>query len=133
MIGGTGLYFYVINQIDKKFGIRHKLDYYRFIHILFGFILSASNVSLIKSIITGYIVGCVLSNLPNIRKHMPPYYKFTDEERDERDGCLAYVMVGWLAGELIKIIFLSTSNLDSGKKKSESIVDYITIDDIMIE
>jgi hypothetical protein len=126
MLGGIGLHFYIINQIDKKFGVRHKLEYYWFIHVLFGFILSSFNVSLLKSIITGYITGCVLSELPSIRKHLPPHYKFTEEEKEENDGCLMYIMLGWLIGELCKHIL----NI---KFKSGSLIDTIGIDNVLIE
>ena len=114
MIGGIGLHFYIINQIDKKFsGIRHHLNYYWFLHILFGFVLSSFNVSLLKSLITGYIVGCVLQKLPSVKKVLPPHYNVTNEERDQQNGCLMYIMLGWLIGEAFKYFVIK----DTKKEK----------------
>ena len=130
MIGGIGLHFYIISQIDKKFGgIRHHLNYYWFVHILFGFVLSSFNVSLLKSLITGYIVGCVLQKLPSMIKLLPPHYNVSNNEKQQQNGCLIYIMMGWLLGEIFKHFVVK--QMVKTKEKG-SLLDTIGIDDFLI-
>jgi hypothetical protein len=73
-------------------------------------------------------VGCVLQKLPSVKKVLPPHYNVTNEERDQQNGCLMYIMLGWLIGEAFKHFFIKNTK----KEKEGSLLDSVGVDDFLI-